>query len=892
MGESSHQTLAGSSSRRHRDKDKTDRSPSSSKHPPSSHHRSSKHDDGDKDRKHRRDKGREETEEERKERKRSKKDKMKRGDDFGDEDMWVEKTVDGTDAASKIPTSDALPLTSNPSHASTALPTKSAAGSQAQERDSWMLDPAEAPSSTVPVPTRDIPQSADSTAGMTEGYGDEQVSNRNLGGGMDFFSSMGTERKRKDPNEGKPDPSKLVVDKRFELNHQLLQGKSIDDYETKEKKVVPGGPGHQWRMMKLKRLYEQAGEQGREVEDVALERYGSLDDFNEALEERRILDEREARRKQRHGGGGSDGFSTPGAASSGMRTPDTGGSRRFMFANPATGGDLLGGGSRPNSRAGFRRPGDERDMQTPSGAGGRVDELRQRESGTPVSANKSSGVMPPKMSTPIPSVFTPTTLTRSGSGYPFTASEGNQNPDPTSSQPPMSLEQLNKFQARVIRAKLMDDPQAASLEEDYEAERSRAEKARSGDGSAGMWEGNGEGLQGQMGRTDGKGNRVEVQVLPTLDGRGRLYDVGTGGEADEEVMPGNKRKKPEKFETRDKEGNLLRYNADDDTQTLGELVRQERFSAGSKDQKNIDAEMATAIAGDAKFDDDLDYMDDNAEKLARRKMKTDALKRAFAINDYARTKKALDSCPFCYQDDRNPLTAIVALGTRTYLSCTMFEELVPGHCLIVPIQHHLSMLEMEDDDWDEVRNFMKCLMRMHHEKGQGVIFFETVLSFKHQKHTYIEAIPVPHSVYPDLPAYFRESILASEGEWTQHKKLIDFSTRPGGFRRMMVANLPYFMVQWDYKGEKGYGHVIEGVNESGSGNNANGGEEGEGDVGAAGQEGEFPRYFAQEVIGNVLGLEPRKWRRPRKMDLAMNKERARQLGEKFQPYNWTVGLSA
>jgi len=30
--------------------------------------------------------------------------------------------------------------------------------------------------------------------------------------------------------------------------------------------------------------------------------------------------------------------------------------------------------------------------------------------------------------------------------------------------------------------------------------------------------------------------------------------------------------------------------------------------------------------------DDNDYVDDNAEKLARRKMKTDALKRAFAVN--------------------------------------------------------------------------------------------------------------------------------------------------------------------------------------------------------------------------------------------------------------------
>ena len=35
--------------------------------------------------------------------------------------------------------------------------------------------------------------------------------------------------------------------------------------------------------------------------------------------------------------------------------------------------------------------------------------------------------------------------------------------------------------------------------------------------------------------------------------------------------------------------------------------------------------------------------------------------------------------------------------------------------------------------------------------------------------------------------------------------------RPGGFRHAMVPNLPYFMVQWDHKGEKGFGHVIEGT---------------------------------------------------------------------------------
>lgn len=52
----------------------------------------------------------------------------------------------------------------------------------------------------------------------------------------------------------------------------------------------------------------------------------------------------------------------------------------------------------------------------------------------------------------------------------------------------------------------------------------------------------------------------------------------------------------------------------------------------------------------------------------------------------------------------------------------------------------------------------------------------------------------------------------------------------------MVPNLPYFMVQFDHKGEKGYGHVIEGTGESaGQGADDEGADEG----GKGG--GKFPR---------------------------------------------------
>lgn len=62
------------------------------------------------------------------------------------------------------------------------------------------------------------------------------------------------------------------------------------------------------------------------------------------------------------------------------------------------------------------------------------------------------------------------------------------------------------------------------------------------------------------------------------------------------------------------------------------------------------------------------------------------------------------TCSFCFgEDDSPPKAPVIAMGTLVYLSCTTTEELVDGHCLIVPIQHHLTMLEADDNVWDEVK---------------------------------------------------------------------------------------------------------------------------------------------------------------------------------------------
>lgn len=82
-----------------------------------------------------------------------------------------------------------------------------------------------------------------------------------------------------------------------ELNHHLAD---LDKDETmtteepaqREVDYTFGDSGSQWRMTKLRGIYRAAGDSGRSVEDVAVEKYGDLRDFDDAREEEVELDRR------------------------------------------------------------------------------------------------------------------------------------------------------------------------------------------------------------------------------------------------------------------------------------------------------------------------------------------------------------------------------------------------------------------------------------------------------------------------------------------------------------------------------------------------------------------------------------------------------------------------
>lgn len=133
--------------------------------------------------------------------------------------------------------------------------------------------------------------------------------------------------------------------------------------------------------------------------------------------------------------------------------------------------------------------------------------------------------------------------------------------------------------------------------------------------------------------------------------------------------------------------------------------------------------------------------------------------------------------------------------------------------MIVPIQHRTNLIECDDDEWEELRNFMKCLTRMYHDQGRDVIFYENAAHPGRKGHAAMQAVPIPFELGDTAPAFFREAILESASDWTQHKPIIDTlkAARNGlgksAFRRSLAKEMPYFHVWFELDG--GMAHIVE-----------------------------------------------------------------------------------
>lgn len=398
-------------------------------------------------------------------------------------------------------------------------------------------------------------------------------------------------------------------------------------------------------------------------------------------------------------------------------------------------------------------------------------------------------------------------------------------PAPAANAPKMDQTALNRLKAQLVKAQMRKDPKAAELEKEYN-----------------------------------EAFAASSSVDPTVVTLSAMDNRMLSSAPRNEVRSVQNRRGAER-------GNV----EENEEMTLNDMVAEERRTRGQAGGEGM--RLAERIAKDGKFDNDLEYMDENAAKLAKRVHKSDMNLRNIAINDYQKLNKILDNCPLCHHEDTGtpPVAPVVSLGTRTFLTLPTEPELAAFGSMIIPTQHRTNLLECDDDEWEEIRNFMKSLTRMYHDQGRDVIFYENAAHPNRKPHAGMVVVPLPYNLGETAPAFFKEAFLTTEDEWSQHKKIIDTlaKSKQGlgrlAFRRTLVTQMPYFHVWFELDG--GIGHVVE-------------------------EPDRWPRgdLFAREIVGGMLGLEPDvikkqgRWQRG-------HDPRVEAYRKKWRKFDWTRVLT-
>ncbi|KAL8755087.1 MAG: hypothetical protein Q9184_004905 [Pyrenodesmia sp. 2 TL-2023] len=341
------------------------------------------------------------------------------------------------------------------------------------------------------------------------------------------------------------------------------------------------------------------------------------------------------------------------------------------------------------------------------------------------------------------------------------------------------------------------------------------------------------------------------------------------GVMDNSMLANGQRGEVKSVETkRGRERGLVEQNEDMSVEDMVREERRTRNQIGGDGQR-----FAERIAKDAKFDNDLEYMDENAAKLAKRVHKSEINLKNTAVSEFQKINRILDKCPLCHHEDSNtpPVAPMVSLATRVYLTLPTEPEISEGGTCIVPIQHRRNLLECDDDEWEEIRNFMKSLTRMYHDQGRDVIFYENAATSQRKKHAGMEVVPLPYSLGETAPAFFKEAILSSDEEWTQHKKLIDTLAKAKeglgklAFRRTLAKEMPYFHVWFEIDG--GLGHVVEDANRWPKGD-----------------------LFAREILGGMLDKGPEIIKRQGRWHRGED-HRVEGFRKRWRKFDWTRVLT-
>ncbi|XP_045070451.1 CWF19-like protein 2 isoform X3 [Coregonus clupeaformis] len=408
--------------------------------------------------------------------------------------------------------------------------------------------------------------------------------------------------------------------------------------------------------------------------------------------------------------------------------------------------------------------------------------------------------------------------------------------------PILTDEEMNKLGARLVKAEIMGN---TALMEKLKTQLESARKAKENRAAQ---------QPGKSDRPPGQTEEDQEVLLFRTDQSGRAWPVNASSEPQE---PRGGRRKKKAIETH-RDGERVRYFQDDDSVGLHEMVRREKMSS-AEDQNSLYARMAGKMMG--KTDDDNYTLDDMFVSSAAQREgegRDEDRMRSRAIAEHRRLAVTMEKCHHCFSNPELQKHLLIAIGTKVYLSLPGGVSLTEGHCLITPLQHHCSATGLDEDVWTEIQVFRRALVQMFESQDQDCVFMETHMNPKRRQHMVLECLPLPRELGDMAPIYFKKAIMECDEEWAMNKKVVDLSSKD--IRHAVPRGLPYFSVDFGLQG--GFAHVIE-------------------------NEHKFPHYFGKEIVGGMLDVEPRIWRKSIRENFDNQRKKVLEFSQWWKPFDCT-----
>ncbi|XP_064476195.1 CWF19-like protein 1 [Ornithodoros turicata] len=206
-------------------------------------------------------------------------------------------------------------------------------------------------------------------------------------------------------------------------------------------------------------------------------------------------------------------------------------------------------------------------------------------------------------------------------------------------------------------------------------------------------------------------------------------------------------------------------------------------------------------------------------------------------------------CWFCLASPEVEKHLVISIGDSFYVALAK-GALTHDHVLILPIGHHQSTVEMDQDALEELGKFKEALQKCYGAKKKKAVFFERNYRSSHLQ---IQVVPLPASLVPRARSVFvdyGQSLGLDLDEIPQNSDL----------RQIVGAGRPYFYVE--VEGTK----LLHRIRKS------------------------FPLQFGREVLAceELLDIPDRVDWRHCKMTKDEESEVVARFREEFNPFDFTL----